>query len=112
MINRISEIPFWGPEEQIRRFINQHDDPIEAFGQATVEMLQYALNKLQYDGPELTTAEEMRLAIKNLIKNKAPSSYTEEQKEEYFKQHIANYLPYQQTITQQRIENLDEIYQK
>ena len=26
MINRISEIPTWGPEEQIRRFINQHDD--------------------------------------------------------------------------------------
>ena len=29
MINRISEIPFWGPEEQIRRFINQHDKPDE-----------------------------------------------------------------------------------
>ena len=28
MINRISEIPFWGPEEQIRRFINQHDERI------------------------------------------------------------------------------------
>ncbi len=27
MINRISEIPFWGPEEQIRKFINQHDEP-------------------------------------------------------------------------------------
>ena len=27
MINRISEIPFWGPEEQIRRFINQYDSP-------------------------------------------------------------------------------------
>lgn len=51
MINRISEIPFWGPEEQIRRFINQHDERI----------------------PEGET---------------------------------------QQTITQQRIENLDEIYQK
>lgn len=28
MINRISEIPFWGPEEQIRRFVNQHDEDI------------------------------------------------------------------------------------
>ena len=27
MINRISELPFWGPEEQIRRFVNQHDQP-------------------------------------------------------------------------------------
>ena len=26
MINRISDVPFWGPEEQIRKFINQHDD--------------------------------------------------------------------------------------
>lgn len=51
MINRISEIPFWGPEEQIRRFVNQHDEDI-------------------------------------------PGGQT------------------QQTITQQRIENLDEIYQK
>ena len=27
MIARVSEKPFWGPEEQIRRFINQHDSP-------------------------------------------------------------------------------------
>ena len=26
MIARVSEKPFWGPEEQIRRFINQHDE--------------------------------------------------------------------------------------
>ena len=51
MINRISEIPFWGPEEQIRRFINQHDEMI-------------------------------------------PPGET------------------QQSITQQRLENLDDIYQK
>ena len=25
MIERVSELPFWGPEEQIRRFVNQHD---------------------------------------------------------------------------------------
>lgn len=30
MINRISELPIWGPEEQIRRFINQHDENIPA----------------------------------------------------------------------------------
>lgn len=51
MINRNSEIPFWGPEEQIRRFINQHDEMI-------------------------------------------PPGET------------------QQSITQQRLENLDDIYQK
>ena len=51
MINRISEIPFWGPEEQIRRFIYQHDEDI---------------------GSDAT----------------------------------------QQTVTQERIGNLDEIYQK
>lgn len=56
MINRISEIPFWGPEEQIRRFVNQHDQP----------------------NPDGTHSEGQS----------------------------------QQTITQQRIENLDEIYQK
>lgn len=28
MINRVSEIPFWGPEEQIRKFIYKHDDPV------------------------------------------------------------------------------------
>ena len=27
MIARVSEKPFWGPEEQIRKFINQHDEP-------------------------------------------------------------------------------------
>ena len=26
MIERISELPFWGPEEQIRKFINEHLD--------------------------------------------------------------------------------------
>ena len=34
MINRISEIPFWGPEEQIRRFINQHDEMSELYDDA------------------------------------------------------------------------------
>jgi hypothetical protein len=29
MIKRVSEVPFWGPEEQIRRFINQHDQPYD-----------------------------------------------------------------------------------
>lgn len=29
MINRVSELPLWGPEEQIRKFINQHDQPDE-----------------------------------------------------------------------------------
>ena len=29
MIERVSDVPFWGPEEQIRRFINQHDQPDE-----------------------------------------------------------------------------------
>lgn len=27
MINRISEIPLWGPEEQIRKFIHMVDIP-------------------------------------------------------------------------------------
>ena len=27
MIERISELPYWGPEEQIRKFVNQHDQP-------------------------------------------------------------------------------------
>ena len=31
MINRVSELPFWGPEEQIRRFINQHDEMSELY---------------------------------------------------------------------------------
>ena len=30
MIARISEKPFWGPEEQIRRFVNQHDEYIDS----------------------------------------------------------------------------------
>ena len=31
MIERISELPFFGPEEQIRRFVNQHDeDPFDS----------------------------------------------------------------------------------
>ena len=34
MINRISEIPFWGPEEQIRRFVNQHDEMSELYDDA------------------------------------------------------------------------------
>lgn len=29
MINRISEIPLWGPEEQIRKFIHRVDDNVE-----------------------------------------------------------------------------------
>ena len=40
MINRISEIPFWGPEEQIRRFVNQHDE--------ISQTLDKALGKLDY----------------------------------------------------------------
>lgn len=56
MIARVSEKPFWGPEEQIRRFVNQHDQP----------------------NPDGTHSDEQS----------------------------------QQTITQQRIANLDEIYQK
>ena len=50
MINRISEIPFWGPEEQIRKFINQHDDPMFVFENATDEVLDNALGELGYDG--------------------------------------------------------------
>jgi ATP-dependent Zn protease len=42
MINRISEIPFWGPEEQIRRFVNQHDE--------ISQTLDKALGKLNYSG--------------------------------------------------------------
>ena len=26
MIERVSELPLWGPEEQIRKFINEHLD--------------------------------------------------------------------------------------
>ena len=33
-MNRISEIPYWGPEEQIRRFINQHDEMSELYDDA------------------------------------------------------------------------------
>jgi hypothetical protein len=38
MINRISEIPFWGPEEQIRRFVNQHDEMSELYDDALLRI--------------------------------------------------------------------------
>jgi hypothetical protein len=59
MIERISELPFWGPEEQIRKFVNQHDQP-DGEGNLTVN-------------GQTTT---------------------------------------QQTLTQQRIANLDDIFQR
>lgn len=30
MIERISELPFFGPEEQIRRFVNQYDKDLDS----------------------------------------------------------------------------------
>ena len=42
MIARVSEKPFWGPEEQIRKFINQHD--------STDDMLDASLLLLGYEG--------------------------------------------------------------
>lgn len=40
MINRISEIPLWGPEEQIRKFIHRVDDSSVFYN--------YLLRKLGY----------------------------------------------------------------
>lgn len=45
MINRISEIPFWGPEEQIRKFINHHDDPVPS-GSTQEQVTQHRLENL------------------------------------------------------------------
>ena len=64
MINRISEIPLWGPEEQIRKFIHMVDSP-DANGNIT---------QVLDDGTTVSTT--------------------------------------QQVITQQRIEKIDEIFQK
>lgn len=53
MINRVSEIPFWGPEEQIRRFINQHDDP--------TLLWDMSLQRLQVEtSPNVTDNEKKR----------------------------------------------------
>lgn len=98
MINRISEIPFWGPEEQIRRFINKHDDPYEVYSQATTDMLNSALLLLGKTATELRgkTDEWKREQIKTIIKDGAPSSATTDaQKESYFRSQLARYFPTQ-----------------
>ena len=60
----------------------------------------------------LPTDEARRNKIRELIVATAPPDSTEAQKEMFFAQQIANYLQYQQTLTQQRIENIDNIFQK
>ena len=63
MINRISEIPFWGPEEQIRKFVNQHDEPSEMYDEA--------LRKLGVDEAtiaSLTTVEAKQNELKTRVK--------------------------------------------
>lgn len=62
MINRISEIPFWGPEEQIRRFINQHDEMSELY--------EYTLGRLGFSDEviaSLTTEEAKKNKLKEYI---------------------------------------------
>lgn len=70
MINRISEIPFWGPEEQIRMFVNQHDE--------ISSELDKALRKLGYaDSLDGKTLSWKKTQVINRIKGLAPSGSTE-----------------------------------
>lgn len=61
MINRISEIPFWGPEEQIRRFINQHDEMSELYDDA----LKRLDPNIHVD--DFPTEAEKRAELKRLV---------------------------------------------
>ena len=132
MINRISEIPFWGPEEQIRRFINQYDSP-DDYWEATFANLakdgyypdpstEGKSNQFRYD----TLVQSMAISRVNATlpaSQRYPVNGTEQQKADWLELHKVEmnvqkndidvtYRISQQTITQQRIENLDEIYQK
>ena len=65
MINRISEIPFWGPEEQIRRFVNQHDEMLDIYRSKILKDFAGAVDR---DGNPI---------------DKEPSVYTDEQWAEF-----------------------------
>ncbi len=119
MINRISEIPFWGPEEQIRRFVNQHDNP-DDYWEATFANLEKdgyypdpstegKSNQFRYD--TLVQSMAIEKVNSNHPSDKFPSGGTEEQKNDWLERHKADmnvakneidvkYRISQQTITQ------------
>lgn len=132
MINRISEIPFWGPEEQIRRFVNQHDNPDDYWADTFAKLAEDGYfpdpstselpNQRKYD--ILVQSMAIDIVDADLPEDEwFPKEGSDEDKETWLAEHKAEmdvakndidlkYRVSQQSITQQRIENLDEIYQK
>ena len=47
MIERISELPFFGPEEQIRRFVNQHDEDLPESSQSSLTQSQLTQQRIE-----------------------------------------------------------------
>lgn len=122
MINRISEIPYWGPEEQIRRFINQHDDNNVLYGISLSQMLDGEAG-LELSDDE-NGIEDEKEKFETVVKRWSihccgyDKDYSEldENEKEIVDNKIAEltgkYTTNQNTVTQARISNLDDIFQK
>ena len=98
MIERVSELPFWGPEEQIRRFINQNlnDDGLQRAAEMIAKIDKR--NKMDKDKDGIVDGTSTALP---------PLSGIDVTSEE-----IAEYELTQRKLIQLRIENLDDIFQK
>lgn len=113
MINRISEIPFWGPEEQIRRFINQHDDP-DLLWSMSLELLNYKPEEDETPIEEMTANEKQALCerlISKMAEDEGYESGTAEWDAFVSSKKRSLYMT-QRTLSQKRIANIDEIFQK
>lgn len=62
MINRISELPFWGPEEQIRRFISQSDTNLQKAAENILKIKELNERDKDRDGKDDTTGAPVLLS--------------------------------------------------
>lgn len=92
MIERVSELPLWGPEEQIRKFINEHLDENQ-LNEIALNILRR--KKLQENTGELIVAPDV-------MQGEVEISQDE----------LAQFKLTNRTLIQMRIENLDDIFQK
>ena len=99
MINRISEIPLWGPEEQIRNFIAKNDG---------ADIVDFALENFfkqnpdveQHEGWKDKSAQEKQTLFKELVISTAPDSdMTDLQKDDYYERNKGQYCGSQEAIT-------------
>ncbi len=99
MINRISEIPLWGPEEQIRKFIAKNDGN---------DIVDFALENFFKQNPDVEqpgwkelSKQEKQTMFKESVISTAPNSddMTDEEKDDYYEQNKGQYCGSQEAIT-------------